>query len=156
MHFSSPGAVQAATWLNLELPCCALPLPHQQNILCSWGPWVLAGCGCGLFAGWPFPQSSLAPPASALEFAILPFCCSQESNIMFSLPCWDLAADRSLCAVFNTRKSTFSPPHCPQERKPGSRTRIPPSFGRSFCHFRWRKGLACSNWVCSPSYVSQN
>lgn len=68
---SSPGVAQAAPWLTLELPRCTPPRPLQQNIPCCWGPWVLAGCSRGLFAGQPFPQSSLAPPASALEFAIL-------------------------------------------------------------------------------------
>lgn len=96
--------------------CPAAPAAHgcfscQQKTPVQRGPWVLPGSlSADRSRFGVFPGPAWHP---WLLHWNLPFHCSQEIDIMFPLPCWDLAADYSFHVVFSTRKSTFLPPCCP-------------------------------------------
>lgn len=109
----------------------------NRKFLCNQGPWGLLALRSHIARVQPFPQSSLAPPASTLESAIL-----LRPGARHHVPSSLLGPG---CRLFfpcclQHKKEHFFPNLLPiKKRKLGSRTRILPSLGHLFCYFAMGK-----------------
>lgn len=112
--WTSPLPVVPRSW-----PSSLHQRPSQQHVAASpanrkflleflTGAWVCSGSvvtDCSRFGVFPSPDWH-----PRLLHWNLPFHCSQELNIVFSLPSWDLAADYSFRVVFITERALFLHP----------------------------------------------
>lgn len=126
--------------------------PAAENSCVTGAPGVRWLRGHGLFTVQCSPQSGLASPASPLEFAI-----SLQPGARHHVPSSLLGPGCRLFfpCCFQQKKEHFFPTLLPIKEETRKQDKNSSMFGGVFLLFCDRgQGLACSNWACSPSYVS--